>query len=83
VSELLPENFLGIVTIPNEKISMLNKYLFFQCDYWGVYRFIGEDDLVYEFEDLSFSFTNTGIHFENWVLEKMEQWNEPESKQNT
>ena len=83
VSELLPQESNGEIAIPKEKLSMLDNYLFFHCDYWSVYRFIGRDGIVYELKTNPFSFISTGIDFDNWVYEKMEKWNEPESKPNT
>jgi len=83
VSELLPQESDGKIAIPKDKLSMLENYMLFQCDYWSVYRFIGKNDIVYELKTSPFSFTCAGINFEKWVSEKMEKWNEPESKPNT
>ena len=83
VSEFLPEYSPGKIAIQNDKLSKLNNYLFFQRDYWGIYRFIGERDIVYELTASPFSFSSTNTHFEDWTSERVEKWNEPLLKPNT
>ena len=69
VSALLPKSSNGKIAIPKDKLMILNNYLFFQCDYWGVYRFIHKGDTVYELVRSPFSFKSTGIEFEDWARE--------------
>jgi hypothetical protein len=74
VAELLPRNFQEKITISKDKLKILNNYLLFQCDYGGVYRFIGKGDTVYELVTSPFSFTSTGNEFEEWAHKRVEEW---------
>ncbi len=76
VSKFLPEDMDGKVDATNEEIKQLDNCLFFQVDYWGVYRFVNKDNKVCELRMSPFSFTNTNIAFDSWVSEQMKAWNE-------